>query len=244
VNDILRPVTVDGMAGFDQFNQFYIKWKEGDSTYGSTFHDVREKICCICSHGWELTAKSLKDQTFVDHRAEHAHLTCSIRYEALQEYDFWYRSLIDVGFMFGPIDNNRYIAEGGAAIESIPNGYWPKGDLWGQLKPWYRVRLLKRLPAEKQTADERNCAVGRTLKLGARKSVYHMEIEPGPGDYDYKLAQELLGNEKVYGNVAVTMAIRADGAMIHAHGKEKAKEYLAKFKKILGVKAYWEEKEK
>lgn len=238
MNDILKPVTKDGMAGWDQFNQFYVKWKEGDYTYGQHVHDVREKICFICNRGWELTAMSLKDQTFDDHRAQHAHLTCSIRYEALQEFDFWYRALVEVGFMFGPIDNSKYIAEGGPCFESIENGYWPKGDLWGKLKPWYRVRLLKRLPKEKQTYEERNCPVGRTLKLGARKRVYHMEIEEGPGAYDEKLAKELFSPAIAE---RITIDIGSKGMMVHAWGKEKAKEYLGYFKKILGVKAYWEE---
>ena len=237
MNDIVRPVTVDGMAGWDQFNQFYIKWREGEFTYGSHFHDVREKICPICNHGWELTAQSLRDQTFLDHRAEHAHQSCEIRYAALQEYDFWYRSLVDVGFMFGPIDNIKYIAEGGPAIESIPNEYWPKNDIWGKLTPWYRVRLLKRLPKENQTYEERNCAVGRRLKLGRRKRVYVLKIEDGPAPYDEKLAQELFAKEDV------TKEIGRETVMVHAWGKDKAKEYLGHFKKILGLKAYWEEKD-
>jgi hypothetical protein len=219
------------MAGFDQFGPFYIKWQDGEYTCGSTFHDVREQVCCICGHGWELTGKSLRDQDFLRHRAQHAHLSCVIRYEALQEYDFWYRAVLDAGFMFGPMDNPRYIAEGGPSFESIPNGYWPKGDPWGQGKPWYRVRLQKRIDEEKSL----NGPLGRTLKLGARKRVYHLEIEPGPGDYDQKLAQKLLGNEKVYGDVKVTMDIRSDGMMIHAHGQEKAREYLKHFAEILGV---------
>jgi hypothetical protein len=229
VNDILKPVTPDGMAGFDQYNQFYIKWQDREYTCGSVFHDVREKICCICGHGWDLTSPSLRDQTFLNHRAEHAHQSCTIRYEALQEFDFWYRAVLDAGFMFGPLDNPKYIAEGGACFESLPNGYWPKADPWSA-KPWYRVRLQKRIDKEKSL----NGPVGRTLRLGARKSVYHLEIEPGPGEYDYKLALELLGNEKVYGDVKVTMDIRPDGLMIHAHGKDKAREYLKAFAKILG----------
>lgn len=229
MNDILKPVTVDGMAGFDQFNQFYIKWQDREYTCGAHFHDVRDKICCICNRGWELTAKSLRDQTYLDNRAQHAHQSCSIRYAALKEYDFWYGAIIDAHFMFGPDDR-------GPALESIPNGYWPKGDPWGEGCPWYRVRLLKRVDVEKSE----NGPFGRTLRLGARKRVYHLEIEPGPGEYDYKLAQELLGNEKVYGNVDVTRAIREDGLMIHAHGKEKAREYLKKFAQIMGAeKHHW-----
>lgn len=231
MNDIIKPVTVDGMAGFDQFGQFYIKYQKGEYVIGGKYDDVREKICCICGHGWELTAKSLRDQEFLRHRAEHAHQSCVIRYAALQEYDFWYRAVLDAGFMFGPLDNPTYIAEGGPAFESIPNEYWPKGDPWGAGQPWYRVRLLKRVDHKKSL----NGPLGRTLKLGHRKRVYVLEIEPGPGEYDHKMAKELLGNEKVYGDVKVTMDIRSDGLMIHAWGQEKAREYLRHFAEILGV---------
>jgi len=236
VNDILKPVTADGMAGYDQFGQFYIKWKQGDSTWGSCFADVREKICCICNHGWELTAESLRDQDFLRHRAEYAHQSCVIRYEALQEFDFWYRAVLDAGFMFGQPDRDEKDYWKVPALEAIPNGYWPKGDKWGDGKPWYRVNILKRVDPEKS----KNGSFGRTLVLGARKRVYHLEIEPGTGEYDYQLAQELLGGEVVYGNVKVTMDIRPDGLMIHAHGREKASEYLKRFAKIMGSeKHHW-----
>jgi hypothetical protein len=225
MNDILKPVTVDGMAGFDQFGQFYIKHREGEYVVGSIYHDVREKICCICGHGWELTSRSLKDQDFLRHRAEHAHLSCVIRYEALQEYDFWYRAVLDAGFMFGPLDNPKYIAEGGPAFESIPNGYWPKGDPWGEGKPWYRVRLLKRVDKEKSL----NGPLGRTLRLGARKHVYHLQIEEGPGPYDVEIARG------IFKDADATKEIGSNGMMIHAHGRDNAREYLKRFAKILGV---------
>lgn len=237
MNDIVKPLTKDGLVGWDSYGQFWIwKLEAGGRKSGSIYHDVREKICCICGHGWEVTAESLADQDFLTHRAEHAHQSCVIRYAALQEYDFWYRAVLDAGFMFGPLDNPKYGAQGGPAFESIPNEYWPKGDLWGKGQPWYRVRLQKRVDMEKSL----NGPLGRTLKLGHRKRVYVLEIEPGTGEYDQKLALELLGNEKVYGDVKVTMAIRQDGLMIHAHGKEKAREYLKHFAKILGAeKHHW-----
>lgn len=230
MNDILKPVTVDGMAGFDQFGQFYIKWMDREYTCGAVFHDVRKKICCICGHGWELTAKSLRDQDFLRHRAEHAHLSCVIRYTALQEYDFWYGAVLDAGFMFGPLDNPKYIAEGGPAFESIPNEYWPKGDPWGEGQPWYRVRLLKRVDEEKSL----NGPLGRTLKLGHRKRVYVLEIEEGPGEYNEKLARELFAPEIAE---RITSWIGPKGMMIHAWGQEKAREYLRRFAEILGVGA-------
>lgn len=229
MNDIVKPVTKDGMAGFDQFGQFYIKWQDREYTCGSIFHDVREKICCICNHGWEPTSASLRDQDFLDNRAEYAHKSCVIRYTALQEFDFWYRAILDAPFMFGPLNNPKHIAEGGAALESIPNGYLPKGDPWGDGCPWYRVRLLKRVDEEKS----QNGPLGRTLKLGARKRVYHLEIEDGPGEYDEKLAHELFADVI---KERITHDIGPKGMMVHAWGRDKAREYLKRFKEILKAK--------
>lgn len=224
MNDILRPVTADGMAGWDQFGQFYIKHREGEYVVGSVYHDVREKICFICNHGWELTSKSLRDQNFDRQRAQHGHLSCMIRYEALQEFDFWYEAVLDAHFMFGPLDNPKYIAEGGPCFESLPNQYWPKGDPW-VVKPWYRVRLLKRVDEEKSL----NGPLGRTLKLGSRKRVFHLQIEDGPGSYDATMARELFKDENV------TKEIGVHGMYIHAWGEDKARAYLKHFARILGV---------
>lgn len=227
MNDIIKPVTKDGLAGWDEFGQFWI-WQIKDNNHrvGSIYHDVREKICCVCRHGWEPNAESLRDQYFWDNRGEWAHQSCFIRYLALQEYDFWCSALVGAGFMYGPMDNPRMIAEGGPALESLPNGYWGSNDPWGAGQPWYRARLLKRVNVEKSE----NGPLGRTLKLGHRKRVHYLEIEPGEGSYDVALAQKLFASEDV------TKKIREDGMMVHAWGRDKAREYLRHFAEILGVK--------
>lgn len=226
MNDIVNPLTKDGLAGWDEFGQFWIWHYEGTSKVGSTYHDVREKICCVCGRGWELTGESLRDQYFWDNRAEWSHKSCLIRYLALQAYEFWCGALVEAGFMYGPLDNPKYIAQGGPALESLPNQYWGPNDPWGAGQPWYRARLLKRVDVEKSE----NGPLGRTLKLGARKRVYHMEIEKGDGPYDYEKAKALFAPEDV------TKEIRSDTLYIHAWGKEKAREYLRHFAEILGVK--------
>lgn len=229
MNDIVKPLTQDGMVGWDQFGQFWIWKAEGADRVGSIYHDVREKVCCICRHGWEVTAESLVDQYFMDNRAEFAHKSCFIRFLSLQEFDFWVNALVEAKFMFGPTDNPRCIGEA-AALEAIPNEYFGQKDPWGAGQPWYRARLLKRVDKEKSL----NGPLGRTLKLGQRKRVYVLEIEKGPAQYDEKLAKELFEKE------GVTKEIGRDGMMIHAWGRDKAREYLKHFAKILNVKSPWE----
>lgn len=228
MNHIVKPLTRDGLVGWDEFGQFWI-WKvEGDRRSGGIYHDVREKVCCVCRRGWEKTADSLRDQYFWDRRAEWAHKSCLIRFEALREYEFWCNALVEAGFIFGPSDNPTMIAQDGAALESIPNGYWPNSDPWGVGQPWYRARLLKKLED-----DYTNAPHGRTLRFGSRKRVYHLEIEPGTGPYDMERAMALFANE------AVTKEIRPDRLMVHAWGNEKAREYLKHFATVLG--ADWRE---
>lgn len=226
MNDIIKPLTKDGLVGWDDLGQFWVYHWEGPHKVGSIYHDVREKICCVCGHGWEVSGDSLRDQYFWDGRAEWSHQTCLIRYLALQEFDFWRNSLVDAGFMFGPIDNRRYIAEGGASIQAIPNEYLGPKDPWGAGQPWYRVRLLKRVNEEKSE----NGPLGRTLKLGSRKRVYHMEIEEGGSPYDAEKAKQLFAPEDV------TKRLGENGMMVHAWGRDKAREYLRHFAEILGVK--------
>lgn len=224
MNDIVKPLTSDGLVGWDTYGQLW-RWRvEGARREGTIIADVREKICCVCGHGWKLNAESMGDQYYWDNRAEWAHQSCYIRHLALDEYEFWCNALVGAGFMFGPMDNPRMIGEGGPALESLPNGYW-RNDPWGVGMPWYRARLLKRVDVEKSL----NGPLGRTLKLGMRKRVHHLEIEIGFGPYDKTLAAELFKAEDV------TKEIGEDHLLVHAWGRDKAREYLKHFSKILGV---------
>lgn len=225
MNDIIRPLTADGLVGWDEFGQFWIWHYEGKNKVGSMYWDVREKVCCICRRGWETTADSLRDQRYWGERTEWAHQSCTWRYQSLKAFDFWVGALVKNKFIFGPVDNPKTTMDGGPALQEIPNGYLGDQDPRGAVTPWYRARLLKKVSGE--YGD--NMAHGRTLKLGARKRVFHMEIEPGNGIYDHELAAVLFAQENP------TKDIRADGMMIHAWGREKATEYLGLFSQILGV---------
>jgi hypothetical protein len=225
MNDIIRPLTPCGMVGWDAHNQLWL-WKNREigGREGTIIADVRGKICPVCRHGWEITAESLGDQHYWTGRAEWAHESCFIRFLALQDQDFWRSALIEAQFIFGQLDNPKMLGEGGSGLQEIPNEYWGPKDPWGAGQPWYRVRLLKKLED-----GYTNGPFGRTLKLGSRKRVYVLEVEPGEGPYDRALAEKLFASEKV------TKEIRSDGIMVHAWGQDKAQEYLKHFAEILGV---------
>lgn len=198
MNDIIKPLTPDGMVGWDQHGQLWL-WKvDGKGTIGTIIGDPRGHRCRICQQGWVLTVESLEDQRWCQYHREWTHLSCQIRYEGLKERDMWFGALVGAGIRF-------------AGLDEIPNEYWVR-DPWFSKRPWYRVRLL----------DSK-----RTLKLGRRKRVYSMEIEPGEGICSATTAEELFKTEEV------TKQICASNVMIHAWSDEKAHEYLKAFAKIL-----------
>lgn len=201
MNDIVTPLTPDGMCGWDKFGQLCLWKREGENRTGTLIGDVRGRTCRICNQGWVLTVDSLGDQQYWRSYEEWVHHSCSIRYSSLKERDRWFLNLIDAKIRF----------EG---LEEIPNGYWPRAYLDAQ-RPWYRVKLLD--------SD-------RTLKLGSRKRVYHMEIEPGKDPLPTEVAKDLFQNENV------TKEISENAIFIHAWGEDKAREYLKAFSRILGLK--------
>lgn len=225
MNDIIKPLTRCGMVGWDAHNQLWLwKLEKSGSRCGTIIADVRGRVCPICNHGWEITAESLGDQHYMMSRAEWAHQSCLIRYMALQDFDFWVGALVDAGFIFGKIPNPESRSERAPSLEAIPNEYWGPQDPWGAGQPWYRAHLLK-----KMEDGYTNTAHGRILKLGARKRVYVLEVESGEGSYDRAMAEKLFASEDV------TKEIRSDRIMVHAWGRDKAKEYLKHFAEILGV---------
>lgn len=201
MNDIVKPLTPDGMCGWDEFGQLCL-WKvDGDRRVGTLIGDPRGHTCRICQQGWALTIESLEDQMYWSDFREWVHRSCSIRYSALKERDKWFWALVDAGIRFD-------------GLQEIPNGYWHR-DPWRGKKPWYRVKLL----------DSE-----RTLKLGFRKRVSHMEIESGTGSFSRALAEELFKDENG------TKQIGDDSVLIHAWTDEKALEYLKAFARIMALR--------
>lgn len=231
MNRIVKPLTSDGMVGFDESGQLCL-WKEeeGGGRIGKMIADVRKETCFICLRGWQVTAESLEDQSYNDGHAAWSHRSCAIRYGALTQFDFWYGALIEAGFIFGREKTER---DRLPALESLPNGYHGGTDPWCAGMPWYRVHLLK-----KDVGKWENSPHGRTLRLGRRKRVWHMEIEPGTGSYDAEAARTLFAGEDV------TKDIGDDRMMVHAWGRDKAREYLRHFAVILNANAWREELQK
>lgn len=229
MNDIVKPLTKDGLVGWDGYGQLWLWRVHGERREGTIIADVREKTCVVCRRGWEATAESLGDQHYWTSRAEWAHESCYIRYLALGEFEFWVNALVGAGFIFGLEKDERHPLP---SIEAIPNGYWGQKDPWGAGQPWYRAHLLTKLE------NGKNVPLGRTLKLGTRKRVYHLEIEPGDGRYDAAAAQRLFADEDV------TKMIGDGGLTVHAWGGDKAREYLKHFSEILGANAWREARTK
>ena len=182
---------------------------------GRIVKDMRGKTCLICGHGWELTAEAYSDQWHWQIHEDMVHETCMIRYVSLQDYALYWNALRDAGLRFD-------------VPARIPNAYWSPRDRW-HARSWYRITLL----------DSK-----RTLKVGFRKHVHHLEIERGDGDIDAKLAIELFKTENVTkGLVDLDLNspkdwspnMNKDGWYVHAWSNEKAREYMVYFAAVLGL---------
>lgn len=198
MKDMVKLLTPDGLVGWDRFGQLWLWRPEGDSYRGQMIGDPRGHTCRICAHGWVLTSESMGDQKYWYDFKEWVHQSCSIRYISLTERDFWLDELLDAGFRF-------------YGFEEIPNEYWTR-DEWHKERPWYRVKLSES---------------GRSLKLGTRKRVFHMEIEAREAPVDLQLATDLFSKEDV------TKILQADKILVHAWTKAKVKVYLRLFAQIL-----------
>lgn len=198
MNEILRPITADGMVGFDAFNQLNWKRQEGQYTVSSIIADVREKICVICNHGWELTGPSMGDQVRWQLIDDWVHETCLIRHSGLRERAEFQSAMIDarsddVGVRF--------------KMDTVPNRYWGDKDPYGK-KPWYRFKLLD-YPV--------------WFIIGSRKRVVNIEAIPNGGDLSWwKAAEDVFAAEDV------TKEFGPKRVMLHAWNEAKVKEYVAK----------------
>ena len=142
---IVRPVTDDGMVGYDEFGQFV--WSRPDRQWivSSFIWDVREHTCAICARGWEPTGPSMGDQApwhmLGEGLAAYVHETCLERHTGLVERAEFYRAIVAARLRF-------------RGLAPIANGYAPDA------RPWYRAELTDH-PVR--------------LVLGCRKRVDHVE---------------------------------------------------------------------
>jgi hypothetical protein len=148
MNAIIRPLSPT--LGFDDHNQLWASWPDGEAICSAIVPDLREAKCCICQQGWELTGTDFRHHIRIHETDELAHTRCFVGHMALTEANMWYVILCD---------GNR---------EKSPCGFipwdWKKilneyGGAWNT--PWYQVSFKGYVPK---------------LKLGSRRRVWNMAL--------------------------------------------------------------------
>jgi len=150
--NIVRPVTDDGLVGFDEHGRFIHCEVDDDHRIFTLVKDVRRSTCVICGRGWEATSASIGDQTSWLVSNSTVHRSCLIRHEGLREMEEVRRAVVDARIHFHK-------------LVLLPNNYWPKTDPWSA-KPWYEIELADH-PAK--------------LVVGSRKRVMSIEVYPQGG---------------------------------------------------------------
>lgn len=123
---IVRPITNDGLVGYDQFDQLVVTKKDGDFEMSTFIADVRDKTCTICNHGWEPNSISMADQYHWDLVDGYVHETCLNRHTGLVERSEFFRALVAARVRF-------------KGLKPIPNGYHGASM---KERPWYVAELL------------------------------------------------------------------------------------------------------
>lgn len=198
MNDILRPITPDGNVGFDQYDQLNWKRWQGEYTVSSIICDVREMVCVICNHGWELTGPAMGDQCHWRLTDDVVHETCLIRHVGLNERAEFQQAMFDARTRDVKV---RF------EMETRPNEYWGNRDPYGA-KPWYRFKLLD-FPV--------------WFTLGSRKRVVSIEAVPNGGELSWWREAEA-----AFAPEDVTKHFNPKRVLLHAWTKAKVKEYVAK----------------
>lgn len=121
MNDIVRPLTEDGMLGYDEHRQLWAFRLDQGMKIGTIVADVREEKCSLCAEGWKTTAESMLDQFC--HLKRWVHRTCFVRYVGYREYGMWCKV-----FRLTKLRFNK--------IKEIPNQY---GGGWKA--PWYEIEI-------------------------------------------------------------------------------------------------------
>lgn len=175
---IIRPVTPDGMCGYDDRSQFILSWKDGDTTTSTFGSNTLRDTCAICLRGWEATSASLRDQTRWPLIDAYVHETCLVRHHGFIERSMFSRAI-----------SKARLAHGG--LRAVDNQYWGNRDPWGK-KPWYEADLNE---------------YAATVVLGWRKNVAHVEVRVWPGSSaNVEHVQKLFEGEDVTKDFSVGSA--------------------------------------
>ena len=130
MNDfIVRPITDDGLVGYDQFDQLMCGTRDGEHISYAPIADVRRKQCIICNRGWELTGPSLSDQFRWKVTDDFVHLSCWVQFQGLVQRQDFYRALVRADLNF-------------RIIKAIPNQYWGNDPVFRE-QSWYEAELVQ-----------------------------------------------------------------------------------------------------
>lgn len=97
----------------------------------------------------------------------------------------------------------------------MPNRYWPKGDIWGELRPWYHADVI---PPGIGPSAPTTCE----LIIGRRKRVWSIEMHPNKGE-EFAWCEKA---ESAFKKEDVTKEFSPKGILLHAWTEEKMREYL------------------
>jgi hypothetical protein len=122
---IVRPITDDGMVGYDQFGQLMLTKLEDGRQVSWGIADVRRKTCVICNHGWLPNAESMADQRRWDLVGDHVHGTCLARHVGLVERSEFFEAIVAARISF-------------RGLVPEPNRYWNRPSA----RPWYHAELI------------------------------------------------------------------------------------------------------
>jgi len=156
---IVRPITDDGLVGYDQFGQLAVTKVEGDSQTSWFIADVRDKTCIICNHGWKPNATSMADQFRWDLVDGFVHNSCLERHSGLVEWAEFRNALVAAGVRFN-------------GLRPVENGYWGPSSK----RPWYVAELLDFPVAFKLGARKRVYHV-EVVAQGGTSLSFHAEAE-------------------------------------------------------------------
>ena len=157
---IIRPITDDGLVGYDQFGQLAVTRKDGDFEMSHFIADVRDKTCGICAHGWEPNSVSMADQLEWDLIKSVVHESCYYRHIGLSERADFQRALVSAHVRFKwlkPIENGYH----GASMKG---------------RPWYTAELLDHPVMFKLGARKRVDHV-EVIAQGGTTIEWHKEAE-------------------------------------------------------------------
>ena len=122
---IVKPISPDGLVGFDEFNQLVRSWRDGNLTCSTFTPDLRDITCVLCGKDWELSGPGYANHYYHNARERSVHQSCFIRHLAFNEYLMWREALIDAKIRFEKMDE-------------IPNEY---GGAWNT--PWYTIAPME-----------------------------------------------------------------------------------------------------